>query len=73
MLLEKRWLVPTIAGRLIAASLLFAGAATLAACEEGAFENAGERIDDGVDNAGDNLEDAADDLEDAADDIADRP
>jgi hypothetical protein len=37
--------------------LLLAGAlAPLTACEEGAFEDAGEEVDDAVDDAGDEID-----------------
>ena len=50
-------------------ALPFAG---VAGCEEkGAFEEAGEDIDDAADDVGDNLEDAGDDMEDAVDDLDD--
>jgi tRNA A37 threonylcarbamoyltransferase TsaD len=46
----KAWKLPLV-------WLLLAGAvAPLAACEEGAFEDAGEEIDDAVDDAGDEID-----------------
>lgn len=39
--------------------------ATMSGCEDGPLEEAGESIDDAVDDAGDKLEDAGDEIEDA--------
>jgi hypothetical protein len=46
--------------RLVWAAVLVPLAATLAACEEGPAENAGEEVDDAAEEAGDAADDAAD-------------
>ncbi len=46
--------------------ILTLGGATLAACDhDGPIENAGEEIDDAVDNGGDDLEDIGEEIDDA--------
>jgi hypothetical protein len=53
----------------LALSLFLAFAAFgLAGCEDRPFEDAGEELDDRIDDAGDALEEAGDEVEDAVDD-----
>lgn len=47
--------------------------ATGLACNDGALEDAGENIDDGIDNTKDAFEDVGDDIEDGIDEIDDGP
>lgn len=46
-------------------AVIFSGIALLGvqACDEGPFEEAGENIDQGVENTGDALDDAADEID----------
>lgn len=46
--------------RLVWGAILLPLAGTLAACEEGPAEDAGEAVDDAVDDAGDAVDDATD-------------
>lgn len=59
----------------IGLALLFAfclGSVGLTGCEEdGALENAGEKVDETLEDGQDELEDAGDELEDVADDLGD--
>ena len=49
--------------------LSFVAGAMLAGCpDDGPMENAGEKVDEAVDEAGDKLEEAGDKVEDAVDD-----
>lgn len=50
-------------------ALLIAASFSLAGCNDGPFEEAGENVDEAVEDVKDEAEDAADDVEDAIDDI----
>lgn len=47
--------------------LVFAGGGLLAGCDQGPAEEAGESIDDAVDDTGDAMDDAGDEIEDTVD------
>jgi len=53
---------------LCAASLMTVLAFAAGGCEDGIFEDAGEEVDEAVDDAGDAIEDAGDKIDDAVDD-----
>ncbi len=58
----------TLTGTALISGLLLV---SLAGCEQGPAEKAGENVDDAVDEAGESIEDAGDSIEDAGRDASD--
>jgi len=59
----------TLRSLLLMFCLVFAGGGLLAGCQDqGPAEEAGEAIDDTMEDAGDAMDEAGDDIEDAVDD-----
>jgi phosphate uptake regulator len=56
---------------LAALSMLTLGLGSLAGCEEGTFEEAGEDTDEMIEDTEDALEDAGDEIDDELDDLDD--
>ncbi len=56
-----------LALRILPLALALIPLSTLSSCEKGGAENAGEAVDEAIDDAGDAIEDAGDAVEDAVD------